>query len=411
MVVIGGGPAGVCAGISSARAGKKVLLVEAEPCLGGMATIAGVGPFMTNYDRDGNQQTVAGIFAEIVEQLEKRSAGIPSSKVDSPSEYTAFISKYHRHVTPFSSFDLQIVLDDMVKESGAEVLCYTQFVDCDIVDGKITNAILLAKDKLIAVSGKIFIDCTGIASVAHKAGVPTYIGDEEYGIPQPGTLMFEVYNVNDQDFINYGTAPYPVKPYRTPIDGKYKINHYHVYNVNACDAKQMTDAHILARKQVLSAYEVLLKTPGFQNSKIASVAHVLGVRECRHIEGEYKITVDDVSQGTKFDDRIAVYGFGMDVHCRTEKDKGNFKIEVAKKYYIPYKSLLPKNVDNLLVAGKTISCQSQAVGGMRCMPACMAMGHAVGVASAIAIDDGEGVKNIDVKKLQKILLEQNAIID
>ncbi len=412
IVVLGGGPAGVCSAIASARAGKKVLLVESSSMLGGMATSGGVGPFMTNYDRDGEEKTVAGLFAEIVERLEKYSAVINSDGVEAPSEYTSFIPKYHRHVTPFSSFHLQIVLDEMTRESGVEVLCYTQFIDCEIENGNITHAILSAMGDLIAVKGKIFVDATGIASVAVKAGVSTYLGDEESGVPQPGTLMFEVYGVSDEGYKSLAHGPkWPVKAYRTPVPGHYKINHHHVFNVDASSSKQMTEAHATARKQVLDAYDELLRTQGFENCAIASVAPVLGVRECRHIEGDYKITVQDVAEGKKFDDRIAVYGFGMDVHRRNPNESGNFKIEVAKRYYIPYKSLLPKGVKNLFVAGKTLSCESQAVGGMRCMPSCMAMGHAVGIASAMAIDEGVSIREIEVKKLQETLLKQGAILD
>ena len=152
-------------------------------------------------------------------------------------------------------------------------------------------------------------------------------------------------------------------------------------------------------------------TPGFEDIELVNVASVFGVRECRHIEGEYKITVEDVSKGVKFDDTIAVYGFGMDVHNRHPEEKGNFKVEIATRYYIPYRSLIPKNCKNLLVAGKTLSCESQAVGGMRCMPAAMAMGQAAGIASAMAVAQNTTVRDIDVATLQARLREQKAILD
>ncbi len=412
VVVIGGGPAGVCAAISAARKGMRVILIEATPSLGGMATSALVGPFMTNYDRDGDEQTVAGIFSEIIERLQAYSAAIPSENVESNSIYTSFITKYHRHVTPFDSFYLEIVLDQMLREAGVEILCYTQFADVIMDNETVTHAVLTAPQGLLCVWGKIFIDCTGTASVADKAGVPTYKGEEISGIPQPGTLMFEVDGVNDEKFNLSGTRPeYPVKVYKTP-KGKYKVNHYHVYNVDATNAKSLTDAHSIARRQVLDAFCVLHdKTPGFENARIAAVAPVLGIRESRHIEGDYKITVQDVANGTKFDDRIAVYGFGMDVHNRSVSESGNFKIEVAKRYYIPYSALLPKNCNNILVAGKTLSCASQAVGGMRCMPAAMAMGQAAGVAAALSIHDGVTIRDINVKELQTELAKLGAILD
>lgn len=413
VVVAGGGPAGVCAAVSAARKGMRVLLVESMPALGGMATSGLVGPFMTVYDRDGNEQTVGGLFTEIVQRLTKYNAAIPPEQVMELSVHTSFIEKYHRHVTPFSSFHLEIVLDEMVREAGVEVLCYTQVADCIAENGEIKYLILSALEGMLCVSAKLFIDCTGNASVAAKAGVPTYKGDEEHGVPQPGTLMFEVDGVDDEGFAAFAARPErPVKAYKTPVKGRYKVNHYHVYNIDAANSKSMTDAHAEARRQVLDAYAVLHdKTPGFENAEIINVASVLGMRESRHIVGEYRVSVKDVCEGTKFDDRIAVYGFGMDVHNRVESTAANFKFEIAQKYYVPFRSLLPQGCTNLLVAGKTISCESQAVGGMRCMPAAMAMGQAAGTAAAMAITGGTDVRGIDVALLQKDLRAQGAILD
>lgn len=410
VAVLGGGPAGVCAAVAAARAGAKVLLVESQGSLGGMATSALVGPLMTSYDRDGERRTVGGLFDEIVERLLARGGVIPPAEVESPSLYTSFIEKYHRHVTPFDPYALEIVLDEMVREAGVELLCYTRFTDCVVEDGVIGSVILSALEGPIAVRAKHFVDCTGIAAVAASAGVPTYKGDEHTGVPQPGTLMFEMGGVEDAAYLAYGQRPpRPVKAYLTPERGRYNVNHYHVYNVDQADSKSLTDAHSRARYQVLDACDVLRhETPGFADATLLRVAPVLGVRECRHIKGEYTVTVHDVAKGTKFDDRIAVYGFGMDVHARSESESGNFKIEVAERYYVPYRALIPKGCRNLLVAGKTLSCESQAVGGMRCMPAAMAMGQAAGIAATMA---GEDVRDVDVPTLQNALLAEGAILD
>ena len=177
VVVIGGGPSGVCAAVSASRKGMKTIIVEAAPSLGGMATTALVGPFMTNYDRDGEEVTVQGIFSEIVERLKKYSAVFPSENIENNSVYTSFIKRYHRHVTPFDSFYLEIVLDEMLREADVEILCYTKFADVLTEQGRITHAILVAPEGMICLAGKIFIDCTGNASVAEKAGVPTYKGE------------------------------------------------------------------------------------------------------------------------------------------------------------------------------------------------------------------------------------------
>ncbi len=409
VVIVGGGPAGVCAAIAAGRAGLKVLLTEATGMLGGMATIGLVQPFMTVYDKDGDELTVGGIYREIVERLAECSAVIPPEETESPSVHTSFIRRYHRHVTPFHSYMLQIVLDKMVQEANVEVLLYTRFADCICENEHIKHLVLSALEGLVSVSGEIIIDCTGNADVAAASGVSTYKGEEQSGVPQPGTLMFEVGNA---EYTTNERPTRPVKAYRTPRKGVYSVNHYHVYNVDATNSKSMSDAHREARLQVLDAYKVLREeTPGFENCELYQVAPVLGVRESRHIDGIYKITVEDVANGTKHPDRIAVYGFGMDVHSRNENEHGNFKIEVAKRYYIPYRSMLPKGINNLLVAGKTIACESQAAGGLRCMPCAMAMGQAAGTAAFVALNTKKAASEIDVSMLQDILKQNKAILD
>ena len=413
VVVLGGGPAGVCAAVEAARCGANTVLVETTGMLGGMATSGMVGPFMTNYDRDGNRPVVGGIYREIIEHLHKRNAAILPENTDSPSIHTSFITKYHRHVTPFDAFQLQVLLDEMTEAAGVDVLLYTRYVDSLVENGAIKGVIVAALEGLRCIEGKIFIDCTGNADVAAASGVPTWKGEEETGIPQPGTLMFEMSGVVDDEIAAFGKRPkQPIKVYRAPKAGNYRVNHEHVFNVDATDSRQMSAAHREARQQVIdTCRELNDNTPGFQNAQIASVASVLGVRESRHIEGKYKITVDDVHHGVKFDDRIAAYAFGMDVHIRSKEMTGNFKIEVADVYYIPYRSMQPVNIDNLLVAGKTISCFSQAAGGLRCMPAAMSMGQAAGAAAAMAVKAGKMPGEIDVPTLQQHLLERGAILD
>lgn len=413
VVVLGGGPSGVCAAIEASRDGAKVLLIESSGMLGGMATTALVGPFMTNYDRAVERPTVGGLYREIVERLASRSGAILPEDTDAPSIHTSFIDRYHHHVTPFDSFLLQVVLDEMVTEAGVEVLLYTRFADCVCEGGKIRTVILAALEGMRCVTADLFIDCTGNADVAYAAGVPTWKGEEESGVPQPGTLMFEVDQVSDEGYNAYASRPKaPVKAYRTPTEGVYKVNHLRVFNTDATDSSSMTKSHMEARKQVLESFRVLHdETPGFENARITQVAPVLGVRESRHIEGKYKITVADVSGGTKFEDRIAAYAFGMDVHPRSAQMKGNFKIEIANVYYIPYRSMLPVGCDNLLVAGKTVSCQSQAAGGLRVMPCAMALGQAAGAAAAIATRNNLAPENVPTEELQGVLRKHGAILD
>jgi len=410
VAVFGGGPAGVCAAVEAARAGKRVLLCEATGMLGGMATSGLVGPFMTCYDREGNRPVVGGLFREIVERLEKRGGVILPEEADAPSIYTSFIERYHRRVTPFDPFILQIVLDEMTAEAGVEVMLYTRFADV-ITDGNgIGSAVILPLEGLRSVKAKVYIDCTGNADVAAAAGVPVWKGDEETGTPQPGTLMFEIDGVDEP---RYTCRPKRrVKAYRMPAPGRYKVNHFHTYSTDATNSKSMTKAHAEARLQVLDAFDELKsRTPGFENILLSSVAPVLGVRESRHIEGVYKLTTADLTAGVHFDDTVAAYAFGMDVHSRNPAEKGNFKIPTADVYYVPYRSMLPLGCTNLLVAGKTVSCESQAAGAIRVMPCAMALGQAAGVAAAMAVDAGILPKDIDTAALTGILTAHGAILE
>ena len=403
VIVFGGGPSGVCAAIEAARDGASVLLCERTGMLGGSATSALVGPFMTCYDRDGNRKVVGGLFDEIVGEMKKIGGAIDPADCDSPSVFTSFIGKYHRHVTPFDSFVLQLVLDRMTAEAGVHNLLYTSFADSVTRDGRIEYALLDAPQGLIAAKAKVYIDCTGNADVAAASGVPTRKGGDGGESPQPGTLFFEVDGAEDEKYLDRPARP--VKCYRKPVPGSYKVNHLRVFDVDRADADSMTRGHTEAREQVLDSYRVLLNTPGFEHSKITQVAPELGIREGRHIEGVYRLTVEDLSEGTKFDDAICCFGYGMDVHPRTSDGQfgGGFSGEVAPVYYIPYRSLLPLGCDNLIVAGKTVSADSQAAGAIRVMPACMAMGQAAGAAAALAAGTERDPAEIDVGQLLAIL--------
>ena len=411
VIVLGGGPAGVCAAIEAARDGASVLLCERTGMLGGSAAAALVGPFMTCYDRDGNRKIVGGLFDEIVDEMKKIGGAIDPADCDSPSVYTSFIGKYHRHVTPFDSFALQIVLDRMTAAAGVKNLLYTSFADSVTRDGRIEYIVLDAPQGLIAAKAQVYIDCTGNADVAAASGVPTHKGGDDGEAPQPGTLFFEVDGAEDEKYLDRPARP--VKCYRKPVPGSYKVNHLRVFDVDRADADSMTRGHTEAREQVLESYKVLLATPGFEHSKITQVAPELGIREGRHIEGVYRLTVDDLSSGRRFDDTICCFGYGMDVHPRTADGQfgGGFSGEVAPVYFIPYRCLVPVGCSNLLVAGKTVSAESQAAGSIRVMPCCMAMGQAAGAAAALCAESGAIPADVDTGALVSVLRSHGACLE
>ncbi len=406
VAVLGGGPAGVCAAIEAARCGRRVLLAEATGMLGGMATSALVGPFMTCYDRDGDEQVVKGLFDEIVDRVTQIGGAVKPADTDSPSRWTSYIGKYHRHVTPFDSFALQLVLDRMVKEAGVHTLLYTRYVDSITENGKIDSIVLSAPEGLIAARAGLYIDCTGNADVAAASGVPFWFGCEDGNPPQPATLFFEVDNTDDDRYVK---RPHqPVKAYMLPEGGGYKINSFRVFGVNASSAESMTEAHMKGREQILDSYKILQSTPGFEKCRISQTASVIGVRESRHIKGKYMLTVKDLCEGTEFDDTVVYFGYGMDIHSRDGKMAGGFHGEVAKIYEIPYRCMVPEGCSNLLVAGKTISAESEAAGSFRVMPACMALGQAAGAAASIVFDRGCIPAEVPAGELRELLKKHGA---
>ena len=288
------------------------------------------------------------------------SSALSPDKTDSPSRWTSFLKKYHRRVTPFDSFVLQLVLDRMAREAGVHTLLYTKYVDSICMDGGIESIILAVPEGLVAARAEIYIDSTGNADGAAASGVETWIGGEDGAPPQPGTLFFEVDNVED---VRYTSRPQrPVKAYQKPLAGSYKINHDRVYGVDATDARSLTEAHMKAREQILQSYRTLRSTPGFENCSITQVAPVLGVRESRHIRGLYMLTVRDLGEGRIFEDAVACCGYGMDLHPAATGRLGAFMARWP--FTIPYRCMVPSAAQNLPVAGKP----SAPVSGGRQLP-------------------------------------------
>jgi len=331
VAVLGGGPSGVCAAIAAARRGVRTILIEKTGMLGGMATSGLVGPFMTSYDRDGEFPVVCGLFEEIIRRTADLGGAMMPADVPGTSRYSSWITPCHSHTAPFDSNILQCVLDDMVQEAGAEILLYSQYVDSVVADGNITSVVLATPGGLFSLEAKVYVDCTGNADVAANSGVPTWLGDENTGVPQPGTLFYEVDHVEDERYTCYPTH----KAYRMPYPGCYKINDKHVYQVDATDVRSMTAGHIEARRQVLESWRDMRKTmPGFEQARITQIASVLGMRESRHIRGKYMLRAADIANNTYFTDAVMTFGYAMDVHNRDGSGEDGFRGESARWYTI-----------------------------------------------------------------------------
>lgn len=418
VLVTGGGPAGVCAAICSARQGVKTMLVEQGSFCGGMATRGLVGPFMTCYDAEGETMIIRGVFEEIVNKMVERGYAIHPKDVMGGTAFTSWIKIGHDHVTPFEAEGLKLVLDEMLEKAGVEILYHTAFLEPVVEENVIKGVYVSSKSGIQLINAKVVIDCTGDGDVATRSGVPFEMGNEELGLIQPATMFYHISNVDAdkveediqanidhfyrKDGVNYRSLHWRVSQarengdwsldrvsigiFRMPKKDEWCVNTSRIMGVDSTDNESLTRAEIEGRKQADEITKFLRKyVPGCEDARIKSTASHVGIRESRHIQGEYRLNADDLIEAKVPEDSVFIAANSVDVHGRFGP-KSNEYVPINGSYYgIPYRCLVPLKIDNLLIAGRCVSADSTAAGAIRVMPPCMAMGQAAGTAAAMSV--------------------------
>jgi hypothetical protein len=331
----------------------------------------------------------------------------------------------------------------MVEEAGIKVLFHTDFIEPVLDGGRITGAVISNKAGLQMVEAKVVVDCTGDGDVAYRSGVPCHFGNEN-GKPQPSTAFFHINNVDSAkleadvqkhlhefrkvDGVSYRAlhwwvaeaekngewdiARKSVNIYKCVQNDEWCVNCSRIQNVDSTDPESLTSAEIEGRKQVQQLMNFFHKyVPGCENATLMTTGSHLGIRESRHIEGDYILTADDLLSATMFEDTVFVTASALDIHGRGGGMKTQYTPLTAGKWYgIPYRSLLPKGVEGLLVAGRCLSATSDAAGAIRVMPPVMAMGQAAGVAAALAVKNSSTPRTVDVTALQEVLTKQKVFL-
>lgn len=431
VVVAGGGPAGVAAAIAAARNGKKVLLIEKEGYLGGMAASALVPAFCPF--TDGKNLLAGGIGLEILMELKKECFVSPF--YDRKPDRIEGIDWY-----PIDSEALKRVLDRMVLESGCHILLHTMVIDCQAQGNELTHITIFNKEGTKKIYGSVFIDCSGDGDLTAMAGGPFQYGDEK-GRVQAGTLCFKISNFDVDRFMEYaratgedGNLNQAVKRAKANGDfpdgenkvagmsitgpGTASLNFGHIYEIQPFDEENMTQAEINGRKNLPVLMEFLRKyVPGAEKAVLAASGPSIGTRESRRIVGEYCLTAEDYANRADFEDAIGYYSYPIDMHAAAKEEREgreevyqSSKYKMGEAYAIPYRSLLSIKFTNLLTAGRTISCDRAMQASVRVMPACFITGQAAGTAAAISTEQGCSVKDIDVKILRQRLKEQGACL-
>ena len=404
VLVAGGGPGGCAAAVAAGRLGARVLLIERYGFLGGMATAGLVNPFMP-YAIEG-KPIIEGLFGEILEQLSARGG-------------------LHENAATFDEEVLKVVLDDMVTAAGCEVLFHAWLADVEVEDARVKAVEVETKSGRLTFEADIFIDGTGDGDLAARAGAPVEYGRTEDGLAQPMTLCFRVGGVAtermpDREEIN---RLYREAQVRGEIDcprdnllwfpsvhpGFIHFNTTRVIKRRAVDAWDVTAAELEGRRQMHQVVAFLRKhVAGFENAYLSHSAAQIGVRESRRIIGDYVLTEDDVLSARKFDDGICRGNYPLDIHNPAGSGTVIKRLPPGTSYEIPYRSLLPRGLVNVLVASRCLSATHEAHGSLRIMPIVIAVGEAAGTAGAICTKEGLAPRELEPEALRKQLRRQGA---
>jgi hypothetical protein len=414
VVVVGGGPAGVSAALAAARNGAKVTLLERYNHLGGLASGGMVLVLDDMWDNHLNEISVRGACQTMIERMaamklvvfpRQNEWGYDKAAHKRWYRYGTF--DFHTHDSPHpicfaAAFDpdgWKRAALEMVTDAGIELRLHSWFSHALVEDGRVSGVVCESKSGPQAILGKMVIDTTGDLDVAASAGAPhtggNYIMTTVFrlgGVDTEAAERFEreepeTYSAIDRQIKKILGGSWGLWWLKTPLPGIVWCNCPHMAGLDGQKVEDLTRAEVQGRKHIHALVDFIrAKLPGFENSFVVDVAPQTGVRQTRLLEGEYILTKEDLAQRTRFDDSVAR----------------------GRDYYMPYRVLLPKQIDNLLVAGRHYSVTSQAQKISREIPPCMAMGEAAGVAAALAVQAGVTARNVDVKQVQKALRAQGA---
>ena len=441
VVVVGGGPAGIAASVSAAKHGAKVLLIERYGFLGGMGTVGGVTNFAGLYGRKNGemQQVVHGV----VDDLLSRIAALGG--LNAPQDGM----QGRIRVRSYDVSSLKCAADQMLVAANVQILFHA-YACAVVMDGakgqatthrKIAALVVETKSGRLAVRAAQFIDCSGDADVAHFAGVPFETGDGQGSGLYP-TTMFRVGHVDavralaavgEFKAINTlmaqaqkdkpGVYNFPregaiLRPQKNPTE--WRANVTQIANrqgraMDATDAQQLSDGELEGRRQIADYFRFLKQeVSGFANASIVDIAAQIGVRESRRIDGQYRLTGDDILESRRFDDAIGVNAWPMELHAAGRIDwqfPHNWSSDKGRVYNdLPFRMLLPKGVGNLLVAGRCASMTHEGQSAARVSGACFVMGQAAGTAAAM-LSAAQTTANVDVNALQQQLVKDGVHLD
>lgn len=446
IAVIGGGPAGISAAITAARQGKKVMLLERNGYLGGSLAI-GLSP-LSFWDKQG-RPCVGGFAQEFMDRLQEQGDCLGTC-----------VCPKHNSVTSVNAEGVKLLAAQLCREEGIDVLLHCEVLRTQVENGHLHSVTLYGKCTEVTVTARQFIDCTGDGDVAYLSGCSYEKGRVEDGVLQPPTVMFTLEGVEQEklfayvekhpeelryhDAAIYENPDYTVEHFRQnpshvfvglqhtfrtlrakgelPVEresfiyingtnpGEVYINTTRLTNTDASDLVELSRAELEGSLQIPELVRLLREQiPGFEHCWVSSICSNLGVRETRRFKGIRKITGNDALAGTIPPDTIALSGYKIDIHSGT--DTGLLFRDIETPFGIPYGCLASPELDNLQFAGRCISADATALGSLRIIPTCMALGQAAAVGACVALEDSVSPADADIRKIRAVLTAQNAILD
>lgn len=403
VLVVGGGIAGSSAAIAAGRMGSKTLLIEYFGCLGGNATTGLVNSFCGFFTKPNLVPVVRGIGGEIVQAMIDRKA-----------------AKEKGWGLSFDPEHLKIVLDEKISEAKVNLLYYTQMLDPIVGNDVISGIVIANKAGRQAILAKVVLDCTGDGDVCASANVPFELGDGKGGF-QACDMAFHLANVTEEfDDENFSKVLLPrateaIKKGRYKITraqgiirnimipGAYWVNMAGIpWVVNGIDPYSLTQATIQGRKLVRELQRFFNEEiPGLNHAQVMQTAAKIGLRETRRVMGEHVLSGEEILQGKKFDDGVGANAWPLEM-VSAEERKFIF-LEGDDFHTIPYRSLLPRKIDNLLMAGRFISCTHDAQASIRVTGPASVMGQAIGTAAVLSIKEKVVPRQLNIKLLQREL--------
>jgi hypothetical protein len=426
VCVVGAGSAGCSAAIAAARTGASTLVIDRLPFLGGTST-AVLDTFYGFFTPGRSpRKVVGGLGDEVVETL--RALG---PVVERPNTYGAGTG------ITYLAEHLKVAWERLVPGSGARVLLHAMVQDAEVRDGRVVSILVATRAGLARVRANVFVDASGDADLCAYAGfdfetagdiapaqtLTTTFRMANVDVVRRATVTTERLHAMMAEAADSGDHDLPRREgsdHVTPIDGVTATVMTRLDPtrreadgriVDATDPWFLTEAEMAGRRQAL-AYARFLRdrVPGYESASLVSLGAAIGVRETRRVYGDYRLTRDDVLAARSFDDQVGLCGAPIEDHRPGTDTRWQYQPE-GRAVGIPYRSLIVRDADNVLVAGRCFSATHDAHAAVRSMAQCMAMGQAAGTAAALALAGHISPRDLPVAELRDRLRRDRAIVE